>query len=673
MIEAACESVDLSFATLTSSSSSADSTTTSPISANVAASSSGGRRPSSAQVSVRSGTKSPDGWVKNEVFTSAISGGGQVMSPARNLLHPTALTFDASSNNLDTQYPLDVKTGLSEELCPVCGDKVSGYHYGLLTCESCKGFFKRTVQNKKAYSCVDNRQCHIDKSQRKRCPFCRFQKCLSVGMRLEAVRQDRMRGGRNKFGPMYKRDRALKQQQFRAQQRLRPDQEMIPGSVGLVAPPSPPDIKPDPALLHFNVGGLGGYANPALASPADISSSIAAMAAAVVVAHSNNNNNNNSSAIRGAHLPPHQNHAHHPHHHPSHPALESSSSSSYLLQQAHQHYASGGGSSHHHHPHPHPPSHHPYNSPPGDPRRTSPPTPTTTTTTPTNSSADDNNAATASPPAVQGFTGGPPPHHQHHHHHHNNNNNPPPQAFRPNLPPLLGEISANLMEEGTMMDIMQKFLADTMRHMEGGSLSHADQLLRVICRLVDQLLFLMVEWARSTPFFREIQVEDQMKLLQSSWSQILILDFVYRQVHEYWASELVLPNGSRLNFDTLETLELREVRAQLQELIKKTKELKLDYNEYMCLKFLILLNPDISGLENRHYVEESQEKVNLALQEYCQRFYPSLRDKFSQILLSLTEICIISVQVENFLYYKHLNNQVPDQTLLTEMLHSRRK
>lgn len=26
----------------------------------------------------------------------------------------------------------------SEDSCPVCGDKVSGYHYGLLTCESCK-------------------------------------------------------------------------------------------------------------------------------------------------------------------------------------------------------------------------------------------------------------------------------------------------------------------------------------------------------------------------------------------------------------------------------------------------------------------------------------------------------------------------------------------------------
>ncbi|KAA0713621.1 Nuclear receptor subfamily 5 group A member 2 [Triplophysa tibetana] len=99
-----------------------------------------------------------------------------------------------------------------EELCPVCGDKVSGYHYGLLTCESCKGFFKRTVQNNKRYTCTQNQDCGIDKTQRKRCPYCRFQKCLSVGMRLEAVRADRMRGGRNKFGPMYKRDRALKQQ-----------------------------------------------------------------------------------------------------------------------------------------------------------------------------------------------------------------------------------------------------------------------------------------------------------------------------------------------------------------------------------------------------------------------------------------------------------------------------
>jgi len=54
-------------------------------------------------------------------------------------------------------------------------------------CCWCPGFFKRTVQNKKVYVCVDNEECQVNKAQRKRCPHCRFKKCLSVGMRLEGT------------------------------------------------------------------------------------------------------------------------------------------------------------------------------------------------------------------------------------------------------------------------------------------------------------------------------------------------------------------------------------------------------------------------------------------------------------------------------------------------------
>ncbi|GMR33682.1 hypothetical protein PMAYCL1PPCAC_03877, partial [Pristionchus mayeri] len=106
------------------------------------------------------------------------------------------------------------RSPVDSELCPVCGDKVSGYHYGLLTCESCKGFFKRTVQNKKQYQCSADKNCTVDKSCRKRCPSCRFNKCLAQGMKMEAVREDRMRGGRNKFGSYYKRDRAQRMQRM---------------------------------------------------------------------------------------------------------------------------------------------------------------------------------------------------------------------------------------------------------------------------------------------------------------------------------------------------------------------------------------------------------------------------------------------------------------------------
>ena len=112
-------------------------------------------------------------------------GGGGVGVVAGSVSGGTAATTSLEYNSNGTSIDIpDTKEGI-EELCPVCGDKVSGYHYGLLTCESCKGFFKRTVQNKKVYSCVAERECQIDKTQRKRCPYCRFQKCLEVGMKLE--------------------------------------------------------------------------------------------------------------------------------------------------------------------------------------------------------------------------------------------------------------------------------------------------------------------------------------------------------------------------------------------------------------------------------------------------------------------------------------------------------
>lgn len=87
--------------------------------------------------------------------------------------------------------------------CPICGDKISGFHYGIFSCESCKGFFKRTVQNRKNYVCIRGGPCPISIATRKKCPACRFEKCLQRGMKLEAIREDRTRGGRSTYQCSY--------------------------------------------------------------------------------------------------------------------------------------------------------------------------------------------------------------------------------------------------------------------------------------------------------------------------------------------------------------------------------------------------------------------------------------------------------------------------------------
>lgn len=81
-----------------------------------------------------------------------------------------------------------------KHLCAICGDRASGKHYGVYSCEGCKGFFKRTVRKDLTYACREERNCIIDKRQRNRCQFCRYHKCLACGMKREAVQEERQKG-----------------------------------------------------------------------------------------------------------------------------------------------------------------------------------------------------------------------------------------------------------------------------------------------------------------------------------------------------------------------------------------------------------------------------------------------------------------------------------------------
>ncbi|XP_071956516.1 retinoic acid receptor alpha-A-like [Antedon mediterranea] len=76
--------------------------------------------------------------------------------------------------------------------CKVCGDRSSGVHYGIVSCEGCKGFFRRCLRRQKEYICLRGGNCEISRNQRNRCPSCRYKKCIELGMSKEAVRIGRI-------------------------------------------------------------------------------------------------------------------------------------------------------------------------------------------------------------------------------------------------------------------------------------------------------------------------------------------------------------------------------------------------------------------------------------------------------------------------------------------------
>ncbi|XP_030245511.1 nuclear hormone receptor FTZ-F1 isoform X2 [Drosophila navojoa] len=518
---------------------------------------------------------------------------------------------------------------LFEELCPVCGDKVSGYHYGLLTCESCKGFFKRTVQNKKVYTCVAERSCHIDKTQRKRCPYCRFQKCLEVGMKLEAVRADRMRGGRNKFGPMYKRDRARKLQVMRQRQLAL---QALRSSIGSDIKPTPlspgyqqaypnmnikqeiqipqvssltqsPDSSPSPIAIAL--GQVSAGAGGVIATPQNIGN----LSGGSSLGNGNSNTNNNSAGSAGGGSGGGNN-----------AGSGSSASNSNNIPDGLQRNGNSGNSN-------------------------------------SNSSCHEagNGSLQNTAESKLCFDSGTHP---------SSTGDAVIEPLR--VSPMIREFVQSIDDREWQTQLFALLQKQTYNQVEV-------DLFELMCKVLDQNLFSQVDWARNTVFFKDLKVDDQMKLLQHSWSDMLVLDHLHHRIHNGLPDETQLNNGQVFNLMSLGLLGVPQLGDYFNELQNKLQDLKFDMGDYVCMKFLILLNPDVRGIVNKKTVVEGHENVQAALLDYTLTCYPSVNDKFRRLLNILPEIHAMAARGEEHLYSKHCAGSAPTQTLLMEMLHAKRK
>uniref|UniRef100_A0A0N4Z368 Nuclear receptor domain-containing protein n=1 Tax=Parastrongyloides trichosuri TaxID=131310 RepID=A0A0N4Z368_PARTI len=77
--------------------------------------------------------------------------------------------------------------GKTIKVCVVCGDNAFGTNFGVVSCESCKAFYRRNCLRENIIFCPFQRNCKITINSRRNCQACRLQKCIAVGMKKDVI------------------------------------------------------------------------------------------------------------------------------------------------------------------------------------------------------------------------------------------------------------------------------------------------------------------------------------------------------------------------------------------------------------------------------------------------------------------------------------------------------
>uniref|UniRef100_A0A3P8W675 Estrogen receptor 2b n=1 Tax=Cynoglossus semilaevis TaxID=244447 RepID=A0A3P8W675_CYNSE len=137
----------------------------------------------------------------------------------------------------------------------------------------------------------------------------------------------------------------------------------------------------------------------------------------------------------------------------------------------------------------------------------------------------------------------------------------------------------------------------------------ASSMMMSLTTLADKELVLMISWAKKIPGFSELSLSDQIHLLKCCWLEILMLGLIWRSVDH--PGKLIFSPDFKLNRDEGQCVEgIMEIFDMLLAATSRFRELKLQREEYVCLKAMILLNSNLCNSSPQTTEElESRNKM----------------------------------------------------------------
>ena len=117
----------------------------------------------------------------------------------------------------------------------------------------------------------------------------------------------------------------------------------------------------------------------------------------------------------------------------------------------------------------------------------------------------------------------------------------------------------------------------------------------IMCKINEQTLVSLVEWAKGSLFFSDMSTEDQMSLLHATWSELVLLDHIYRQVWFSNEANILLVSGQSVPITSVLNGGVFDIGAsklieKVMDMTNRFRMLQIDRTELVCLKFLILFD-----------------------------------------------------------------------------------
>uniref|UniRef100_UPI0037E74183 estrogen receptor 2a n=1 Tax=Semicossyphus pulcher TaxID=241346 RepID=UPI0037E74183 len=210
-----------------------------------------------------------------------------------------------------------------------------------------------------------------------------------------------------------------------------------------------------------------------------------------------------------------------------------------------------------------------------------------------------------------------------------------------------------------------------------GPLTEAN-IMMSLTNLADKELVHMIGWAKKIPGFVELSLLDQVHLLECCWLEVLMVGLMWRSV-DHPGKLIFSPDLSLSREEGSCVQNFAEIFDMLVAATSRVRELKLQREEYVCLKAMILLNSNMclgssetsEELQSRSKLLRLLDAVTDALVWAIAKTGLTFRQQYTRLahlLMLLSHIRHVSNKGMDHLHCMKMKNMVPLYDLLLEML-----